>query len=220
MTASRRLAGSERRAAILDAAKKAFAEHGFDGTTTRELARAAGVSEALLYRHFPSKKKLYAALQDLCCAGECARAPEGEVPGGRALARRLRDMLRGISSAAQGADGEADLVRLFFRSLLEDGAFARQFLLEKARPSMAGIEEALRAAQARGEAARGPGGAKVQVWLAEHLAMALLLYRLPGRPVPDYGAKERAVEEQALWFILRGIGMKDASIRRHLAALR
>jgi AcrR family transcriptional regulator len=54
--------GNERRAAILDASVQRFAEKGFRGTTTRELAAALGVSEPVLYQHFPTKKDLYAAI--------------------------------------------------------------------------------------------------------------------------------------------------------------
>ena len=56
--------------AIVKAVKKVFAEKGFDGTTTRELAVSAGVSEALLFKHFPSKESLYAAMQSSCCPGK------------------------------------------------------------------------------------------------------------------------------------------------------
>src|SRR3972149_4316194 len=62
MKTSSRLSSEDRREAIVEAVKGVFAEKGFDGTTTRELANAAGVSEALLYKHFPSKESLYAAL--------------------------------------------------------------------------------------------------------------------------------------------------------------
>ena len=58
----RRLAGEERSQAIVKAALGLFAQQGFDATTTRRLARAAGVSEALLFKHFPSKRALYRAI--------------------------------------------------------------------------------------------------------------------------------------------------------------
>src|SRR5438445_5326467 len=64
-----RLSSEDRRRAIVDAVKGVFADKGFDGTTTRELAKAAGVSEALLYKHFPSKESLYAAMLDACAKG-------------------------------------------------------------------------------------------------------------------------------------------------------
>src|SRR5438552_11764865 len=61
-----RLSSEERRAAIIKAVRCTFAEKGFHGTTTRELAEAAGVSEALLFKHFPNKESLYAAMQESC----------------------------------------------------------------------------------------------------------------------------------------------------------
>jgi AcrR family transcriptional regulator len=54
-------AGS-RRDQILDAAMACFAAAGFRGTTTREIASRVGITEAALYRHFPSKEALYAAI--------------------------------------------------------------------------------------------------------------------------------------------------------------
>jgi AcrR family transcriptional regulator len=46
---------------LLDAARKAFAERGYSGTSTREICDAAGVSEALLFRHFGTKADLFDA---------------------------------------------------------------------------------------------------------------------------------------------------------------
>lgn len=55
----RRLPGPERRQQILDAARPLFLEAGLSGTRTRDVARAAGVNEALLYQHFASKDELF-----------------------------------------------------------------------------------------------------------------------------------------------------------------
>src|SRR5262245_29729476 len=60
-----RLAANDRRSQILAAALQVFAEHGFHGTRTRELAKRAGVSEALVFRHFPTKDALIAAILDV-----------------------------------------------------------------------------------------------------------------------------------------------------------
>src|SRR5438270_11582234 len=65
-----RLDSDERRNAIVRAAVPLFARKGFAGITTRELAEAAGISEALLFRHFPSKQLLYREILSLGCNGD------------------------------------------------------------------------------------------------------------------------------------------------------
>lgn len=47
---------------ILEAAIKLFAEKGFNGTTTKEIAEKAGVNEALIFRYFSTKRDLYSAI--------------------------------------------------------------------------------------------------------------------------------------------------------------
>ena len=47
---------------ILEAAIKLFAEKGFNGTTTKEIAETADVNEALIFRHFSTKRELYGAI--------------------------------------------------------------------------------------------------------------------------------------------------------------
>ncbi|MBN3959767.1 TetR/AcrR family transcriptional regulator [Nostoc sp. NMS8] len=49
---------AQTRTRILEAAQRLFASQGFDGTTTRDLAQAAGVAEGTLFRHFPTKKAI------------------------------------------------------------------------------------------------------------------------------------------------------------------
>lgn len=65
-----RLPAPERRSAIVQAAIRLFAEKGFKGTTTRELAAAAGVTEPVLYQHFATKQDLYTAIIESVCRME------------------------------------------------------------------------------------------------------------------------------------------------------
>jgi len=60
----KRRAGVDRREQILREAIACFAEFGFRGTTVRALAARVGISEAALYRYYPSKESLYAAIID------------------------------------------------------------------------------------------------------------------------------------------------------------
>lgn len=57
-----RLNASDRRSQILASALEVFSELGFHGARTRDLAERAGVSEALLFRHFPTKEDLIRAI--------------------------------------------------------------------------------------------------------------------------------------------------------------
>ena len=59
-----RLPAAERRAGIVEAATRCFADRGFAGTTTASVATEAGVNEALLFRHFTNKQGLYLACVD------------------------------------------------------------------------------------------------------------------------------------------------------------
>lgn len=59
-----RLPAAERREALIDTAIRVFSDGSYRGTTTAEIARAAGVSEPILYRHFASKRDLYLAALD------------------------------------------------------------------------------------------------------------------------------------------------------------
>jgi len=85
---SRRVTGFERRQQIIDTAATLFAQKGFRGTTTREIAQAVGVSEAALFKYFVNKKELYTAIIDskskteevLAAAG--AAAARGDDRGG------------------------------------------------------------------------------------------------------------------------------------------
>jgi len=60
----RRLPADERRRAIVQAALRVFSSGSYAGATTAEIAREAGISEPVLYRHFASKRDLWAACLD------------------------------------------------------------------------------------------------------------------------------------------------------------
>jgi AcrR family transcriptional regulator len=62
--ASPRLPAAERREAIVQAAQRVFSSRSYAGATTAEIAREAGVSEPIIYRHFLSKRELYFACLD------------------------------------------------------------------------------------------------------------------------------------------------------------
>jgi TetR/AcrR family transcriptional regulator len=61
-SSNHRLPASDRRRQLIEAAMDLFSRKGFAGTTTKEIAAAAGVSEAIIFRHFATKRDLYTAI--------------------------------------------------------------------------------------------------------------------------------------------------------------
>src|SRR6476646_1805211 len=57
-----RVSARDRQASLIVAAASLFAAKGFNGTTTKEIAKSAGVSEALVFKYFPTKRTLYGAI--------------------------------------------------------------------------------------------------------------------------------------------------------------
>ena len=60
----------DRRRQLIETAIDLFSQKGFAGTTTREIAAAAGVNEAIIFRHFATKQDLYQAILDYRCSGD------------------------------------------------------------------------------------------------------------------------------------------------------
>ena len=74
--ARQRLSADERRQAVLETACRVFSQSSYRGATTAEIAREAGISEPILYRHFGSKRDLYLACLDHAWASFRAHAEQ------------------------------------------------------------------------------------------------------------------------------------------------
>jgi AcrR family transcriptional regulator len=109
-----RMAGEDRRRLLLRAAIESFARQGFSGTKTKDIAAAAGVSEAILFRHFATKEDLYHAILDL--KTDPART------------RRLRQQLEERARLRDDAGLFGAIVHEVLRSFEEDPAFHRLIL--------------------------------------------------------------------------------------------
>ena len=98
-----RMCADERRLQIAEVAMRLFSERGFRGTTTKEIAQAAGVSEAIIFRHFATKEELYTAIIDY---KGCGGAGSGAVSG-RPEQPAVIDEIRGC--VAEALDAGDDL---------------------------------------------------------------------------------------------------------------
>ncbi|MFZ3072102.1 MAG: TetR/AcrR family transcriptional regulator [Thermodesulfobacteriota bacterium] len=111
MAVKKRISGEERKERIVDAAENLFAKKGFKGTTTKEVAKAAGISEAVIFRHFADKSGLYAAIINRCCSDK-----HGNL--------KLETRLKGKS----GKDAFIAIADYFMEVYAEDTTFARLLL--------------------------------------------------------------------------------------------
>jgi len=130
---SARMAGEERRQQILEVAMKLFSERGFRGTTTKEIAHAAGVSEAMVFRHFATKEELYAAILDhKACSGDKFEPAEMAADG-----IKRKDDRAVFESLALGAlkhhENDPEFQRLLLHSALEKHELAQMFFDEFVR---------------------------------------------------------------------------------------
>ena len=118
-----RLAAGDRRCQILAAALEVFSERGFHGTRTRELAKRAGVSEALVFSHFPTKQALILAILDLVGLEERILVMEerfGQMPPREALLALAEHVLTHLREQPR-------LFRVVFHGILETPELAGQF---------------------------------------------------------------------------------------------
>jgi TetR/AcrR family transcriptional regulator, transcriptional repressor of aconitase len=211
-----RLDNEERRRGIVEAAVPLFARNGFSGTTTKEIAEAARVSEALVFKHFPSKAALYEEILRQGCQGDPALECIAGLEASTATLINMIHFMLGHFIIGSAAPGELNTrQRLIVNSYLEDGEYARlvfQSVMERIYPKIA---ECLRAAEAAGDLVPVPVALENRFWFGQHVAAMMAYVRLPGRSaVPYRGALPELIREAA-WFILRGFGLKDAVIAAH-----
>jgi AcrR family transcriptional regulator len=214
-----KLSCEERRAAIINAVRRVFAEKGFHGTTTRELAEAAGVSEALLFKHFPNKEVLYSAMMFSCKSEKDHRMFErvkALEPSASTLVLLVYSLVSHLLGERSAADSERTTQsRLMLQSLMRDGEFAR-FVLQQVTSHWIGkVEECLKEAIAAGDAVNGAVPLNLRGWFTHHLVVMIMLNLVPTKPIVDYGVAREKLVEQVVWFALRGMGLKEETIRRY-----
>lgn len=141
---------------MLRTAISAFAARGFYGTTTVEVARHAGISQAYLYRLFPDKEALFVAVIEHCSL-------------------RVRECLAAGAAAATSADPAAvlDAMGAAYARLITDRDLLRVLMQATCAASEPAIGDAVRAHYAKQieyvRAASGAGDEEIQLFVARGL---------------------------------------------------
>lgn len=194
-----------------------FAEHGFKGTSVRTIARAANVSEALLYKHFPGKEAIYR---------EMFRFP----------LKQIDLILRGLTDVKGGAEMIVLLVygiytlilnempgrtaeqrsfeRLLAQSLLDDADFAKSIFKVYHEKFIHIFTKSLNAAIRQGDMVTVQISKENRIWFAHHLAMALEVLSMTGTPVYEPNLSKDELVNEGVVYSLRGMGMTDEAIKK------
>lgn len=147
MVAARKLSTADaRRSTLLSAAIQAFAARGYYGTSTVEVAKAAGISQAYLFRLYPDKETLFAAVLDH-------------------VAERMRESLADGAAKSKGSDPESVLaaMRAGYAQLVGNRDLQRVLMHANCAATEPKIREAVRACYAKQiEYVRSVSGASPQ----------------------------------------------------------
>lgn len=197
---------------ILFAAIPIFAEKGFHGATTREIARKAGVSDALMYRYFPSKQKLLAAIMDFMITDGSSFIGDFE-PSKSSASDFVHAIYSLMYVVHYGTKNKLvkkeDFTKIFLHSLVLDGQFSKKFLTEKISPIIDYIYSLYVRCSRNDELVAEVTPSKDKCWFAHHLSASLILYSqlVVGRPL------NLSEFHSCVAFTLRGLGLKSEFIK-------
>lgn len=189
----RRLSADERRQAVLEAACREFTRSSYRGTTTAEIAQAAGISEPILYRHFGSKRDLY-----LACLDEAWR--RFRELGEEAIENDPRHCLGAIADAYMASKARIRLADLWIQALSvsPDDAVIAKALRRQIREVHAFFAALIRGGQEEGVViADRDADAEAWIFVASGL-LATVDHRLGGLLGDDLGLVRR---ERRRWLL-------------------
>lgn len=194
-----RIPGDERRRRILDSASDLFSRRGLKGTTTREIAKAVGVSEATIFKHFATKEELYTAIIDAKARTQrehvlSAIAPMAEAHDDVALFRALATELIGRTQS------DPTFMRLLFFSALEGHALAD--LMFRQRVVTIDVFLGRYIAERIASGAFRPADPLQMAWnFIGMVTFYVLLHELFGQKPPPHLTRDVAIDEMVTTFL-------------------
>lgn len=222
-----RMCADERRLQIAAVAMRLFSERGFRGTTTKEIAQAAGVSEAIIFRHFATKEELYTAIIDYKGCGGAGASPAA----GRPAQPAVIDELQGVVAEAMEAgddlavfrhaalhmlehhEGDPDFLRLLMYIALENHSLGSVFWDKNVRVLYEFLGGYVRRRQREGAFRDVDPYAAVRVFLGSvihHSLVNLLWDKEPARRI--FRVTNEDAARQFAEILLRGVAADSDSV--------
>jgi AcrR family transcriptional regulator len=216
-----RMCADERRLQIVQVAMRLFSERGFRGTTTKEIAQAAGVSEAIIFRHFATKEDLYTAIIDYKGCGGAGSA--GSAAGRPALPAVIDEISGCVAEAMETADdlevfrgvalhmlehhqSDPEFLRLLMYIALENHSLGQVFWDRNVRVLYEFLGDYIRRRQREGDFRDVEPYSAVRVFLGaviHHSLVNLLWDKDPSRRILNVSNEEAA--HQFAEIFLRGV---------------
>jgi AcrR family transcriptional regulator len=170
----------------------------------------------LLFKHFPSKEAMYAAMQEACWS-EVAQEEMQRLallsPSTSSLVMLVYKLMSKIIGGPPFSPNQ--LEKLMIRSMLEDGQFARGFLKRFDQGWLAKFEECIVEAEKAGDVAPNAVPGRIRGWFVHDLAVFVMIQLLQTPPVADYGATREELIDYGVRFVLNGIGMTGRAVAQH-----
>jgi AcrR family transcriptional regulator len=221
------MCADERRLQIAEVAMRLFSERGFRGTTTKEIAQAAGVSEAIIFRHFATKEELYTAIIDYKGCGGAAATPVADGPEQPAVIDEIRGLVAEAMEAADDLavfegvalhmldhhEADTEFLRLLMYIALENHSLGQVFWDKNVRVLYEFLGGYVRRRQDEGAFRGVDPYAAVRVFLGSvihHSLVNLLWDKDPARRIFHVSNEEAA--RQFAEILLRGIAADPDSV--------
>ncbi|AXB80352.1 TetR/AcrR family transcriptional regulator [Novosphingobium sp. P6W] len=210
-----RLKATERKFLILKSARRIFSRFGYDAARTQDIAKESGISEAMMYRHFPSKQALYRAVlrQTIREQDESYAVLGPHELSGQGLVNSLRAYFTLVNSA--GDDHLKEGFRLLLASLAGDGSFATLVYRRSRRIMGRRIRAALETARIDGDIVGVAITERNTTMFIEHVGTMMNAIQSLRTDAFPYDGDPSEVVRDAVWFCCRGIGFSDEALEAY-----
>lgn len=178
-----RLPAARRREQLLDTAARLFATLGYAGATTSQIAREAGVTEPIIYRHFDSKRDLFIALIERT-GEDTIRLWEHELRSAPDPAERLKRLIRAnpMVAARSSPGGGRGVYRVIIQAMTEvEDPQILEALSRHVTKLLAFLREEVQRAQESGQVSKR-FSPEITAWSLIHMGLGYGLLSALGMP--------------------------------------
>ncbi len=220
MSPKKRLRREIREEKIIRAITPVFARYGYRGATTKLLAKAGKISEALLYKYFPSKKKMYERILQECIdsAKPLAREIVSSLdPSTENLVYLVWLLVYSSEHRTFVKDSfmHNALIHFIINSLQDDGKVATTLIEKMHSHWLEKLKACLRQAEQEGVLTDISGHEQFLSLVVHNLLLGMTVMDFPRVKPVQYGLRKEEIIDATATFILKGLGFSAADLKKY-----